>query len=302
VSPLLTPNSSPPGIRGCLPAQFLLFVWAFALPVLAGAFDQGLLWRVEARGGTADYVFGTIHSEDPRVLDFPTEVTEAFAASDRFVMELEPDLGGLSQLSSAMTFSDGGDLEQVLGSDLFRRTATALNKRGIPEATARQMKPWAALLTLNMPQPKTGLVMDFVLYIQAARQGKAVHGLETPQEQISVFAELPMPMQVDLLRETLANEGLFDEIYRNLLEAYLARDLDRMQALYTQAMAASDEDTRELIGARLVTNRNHRMVERMLPSLEQAEAFVAIGALHLPGPEGILRLLEERGYRITRVY
>jgi len=302
MSPLPTRNSSPPGIRGHRPAHLLLFVWVLALPVLAEAFDQGLLWRVEARGGGADYVFGTIHSEDPQVLDFPTEVTEAFAASDRFVMELEPDLAGLSQVSSAMMFSDGGDLEQVLGGDLFRRTTAALGRRGIPAATARQMRPWAALLTLNMPEPKTGLVMDMILYLQAAEQGKAVHGLESPEEQISVFAELPMPMQVDLLRETLANEGLFEEIYQGLVEAYLARDLDRMQALYTQSMATSDEDARKLIGARLVTDRNHRMVERMLPSLEKARAFVAIGALHLPGPEGILHLLEEQGYRITRVY
>jgi uncharacterized protein YbaP (TraB family) len=51
----------------------------------------------------------------------------------------------------------------------------------------------------------------------------------------------------------------------------------------------------------MIGARNHRMVERMTKSFDGG-AFVAIGALHLPGEDGVLALLEQRGYAIKRVY
>ena len=282
-----------------------LLLWIIILPALVSAepaYEQGLLWRVQGPGSGADYVFGTIHIEDPRVLDLPDAVASAFAGADIFIMELDPDLGSLTQISTAMTYADGGSLEQALGKELYARAVTALAERGIPESMARQMKPWAALITLNVPRPKTGMVLDMVLYMKAVQQGKETRGLESSEEQVSVLAGLPLAMQVRLIRESLDNQATMDELYEHLVEAYLSRDLGAMQALNDQAMAMTDARTREVVGTRLVTDRNRRMVQRMLPSLKEGSTFVAVGALHLPGPEGILSLLERKGYTVTKVY
>ncbi len=282
-----------------------VLLWVVVVPGLAAAqpdYDHGLLSRVQGPGNAPDYVFGTIHIEDPRVLALPDAVVSALAAADTFVMELKPDLSSLTQLGSAMLYSDGDDLEQVLGKGLFARAVKALAERGIPETTARRMKPWAVLVTLNVPKPETGMVLDIVLYMKAVQQGKRIQGLESSEEQVSVLADLPLSMQIDLIRESLDNQSLVDEVHQRLVDAYLARDLDAMQTLNDQAMAMTDAGTRDLVNARLVTDRNQRMVQRMLPSLQEGTAFVAVGALHLPGPEGILRLLEQRGYTVTKVY
>ncbi len=285
------------------PVFALLWFAVLAFPAIAIASQEnGLLWRIQAEGATADYVFGTIHIEDPRVLDLPNPVTEALAGADTFVMELEPNLEFLRELASAMTYADDRNLEQLLGPELYKRAVTALASRGVPESVARQMKPWAVLVTLNVPPPKTGMVLDLVLYSKAVQQGKTIHGLESSAEQLSVFADLPMSVQIGLIRETLDNEPLIDEIYQSLVEAYLARDLRAMQKLSDQAIGATDAPTQRLLETRLVTDRNHLMVERMLPYLHQGSAFVAVGALHLPGPEGILNLLRKQGYEVTRVY
>ncbi len=285
------------------PVFALLWFAVLAFPTIAIASQEnGLLWRIQAEGASADYVFGTIHIEDPRVLDLPNPVTEALAGADTFVMELEPNLEFLTELASAMTYADDGNVEQLLGPELYRRAVTALASRGVPEPVARQMKPWAVLVTLNVPPPKTGMVLDLVLYSKAVQQGKTIHGLESSAEQLSVFADLPMSVQIGLIRETLDNEPLIDEIYQSLVEAYLARDLRAMQKLSDQAIGATDAPTQRLLETRLVTDRNHLMVERMLPYLHQGSAFVAVGALHLPGPEGILNLLRKQGYEVTKVY
>ena len=59
---------------------------------------------------------------------------------------------------------------------------------------------------------------------------------------------------------------------------------------------------RAKIDKRLLEDRNHRMVERMLPRFDEGGAFIAIGAAHLPGESGVLALLERRGYTVTRLY
>lgn len=282
-----------------------VLLWVVLVPGLAAAqpgYDHGLLWRIQGPGSEPDYVFGTIHIEDPRVLALPDAVVSALATADTFVMELKPDLSSLTQLGTAMLYSDGSDLEQILGKELFARAAKVLAARGISEPAARNMKPWAVLITLSVPEPETGMVLDIVLYTKAVQQGKRIQGLESAEEQVSVLADLPLSMQIDLIRESLDNQALMDEVHQRLVEAYLARDLDAMQTLNDQAMAMTDAGTRDLVTTRMVTDRNRRMVQRMRPALQEGTAFVAVGALHLPGPEGILRLLEQRGYTVTKVY
>jgi uncharacterized protein YbaP (TraB family) len=279
-----------------------LFICRSALP--AGGqtpYDKGLLWRIEGLGAEPDYVYGTIHIEDPRVLDLPRAVSEAFGATDRLVMELEPDAATLGELGAAMTYPDGQNLKAALGGDLYRRATAALAERGVPEAIARNMRPWAVLIALNTPKAQTGLAMDIVLYLQAMQEGKRVQGLESAAEQVAVFADMPADVQVRLLRDTVESLDQLDKVYQTLVQAYLKEDLAGMQVLNDDAMAISDAATQALVRKRLITDRNHRMVERMLPWLRESSAFVAVGALHLTGPEGILQLLSDRGYRVTRV-
>ena len=57
-----------------------------------------------------------------------------------------------------------------------------------------------------------------------------------------------------------------------------------------------------MIQERLLPRRNHLMVKRMIPRLKEGNAFVAVGCAHLPGDEGMVNLLVEQGYKVTRVY
>jgi hypothetical protein len=86
-----------------------------------------------------------------------------------------------------------------------------------------------------------------------------------------------------------------------MLDAYLDRDLEGLVLLQQQYMYAdSDIDDRFML--ELVDKRNLRMVRRMQDVLAQGNAFIAIGALHLPGENGVLHLLEQQGFTVTPVY
>ncbi|UCE88321.1 MAG: TraB/GumN family protein [Pseudomonadota bacterium] len=67
-------------------------------------------------------------------------------------------------------------------------------------------------------------------------------------------------------------------------------------------MEQSDPEIAELFTRRFIVERNRLMLERMQPRLREGNAFIAVGALHLPGEQGLLRLLERRGYRVKAIY
>jgi uncharacterized protein YbaP (TraB family) len=269
--------------------------------VAAARFDHGLLWKIETPGASPSYLFGTIHTDDPRVTALPAPVSRALDGSDRFVMEALLDGDSLVQMAKAMYFSDGRTLEQVVGNDLYAATLKALTARGVPAADVEKQKPWAAMMALSMPPPRTGEFLDLVLETRAARQGKPVAGLETMAEQIAVFDELPMADQIALLKETVRGLPELDKDLGELIRAYLARDLRGLAAI-GEKHEPGEEPLYRHVMERLLTRRNTRMAQRMGPFLKQGNAFVAVGAAHLAGNEGLLNLLEQAGYRVTPIY
>jgi uncharacterized protein YbaP (TraB family) len=197
---------------------------------------------------------------------------------------------------------DGRSLPDVIGRSLYEQVAAVIATRGIPELVLNHMKPWAAAVTLSTPAPETGRVLDLMLYQDAVQQGKAVYGLETIQEQLQVFDTMPEAGQIALLRDAVDHFPELDAMQVELLAAYKQRDLGALLAIYEASMQAGDQRLAEDFQRRLIDDRNQLMVERMQPYLQQGKAFIAVGALHLPGRSGLLAMLEQRGYRIRRVY
>lgn len=280
----------------------LLLVLTLLAAASQAAGKQAILWEVRSGAAQPSFVFGTVHSEDPRVLSLPKPVRERFDQADAVVLELTLGPETINALTQAMYLSDGRTLEQLAGPELYRKTVTLLGEYGLPELALRHMKPWAAAVTLSIPKPKTGVVLDQQLHNQARQQGKTVYGLETAAEQVGYFDRLTMEEQVGLLRDSVEMYDELPELFSELIDAYLARDLDALVRLSERQLARDDSGTAERLMAGLVDERNKIMAERMAPLLADGNAFVAIGALHLPGENGVLSLLEQRGYELRPLY
>lgn len=279
----------------------LLLLLLFACASRAGE-EQGLLWRVETAQGQISYLFGTIHSEDPRVLALPTPVSQAFNAASTLVLEMDLGETDAKAMGQAMLLPGGKALKGLIGAKLYRQSVTAMAGRGYPEEVVRRLQPWAIVLTLSMPQPKTGLFLDYVLYKQATEQGKKVVGLEQMGEQLGVFTSLSESEQVSLLRDTLRDYPEFPRMFEQLIEAYLARDLQALAQLSQQGMNGSDPALQQRFMVSLVDQRNRRMARRLLPLLQEGGVFAAVGALHLPGDSGIVSLLRRQGLGVSPIY
>ena len=280
----------------------LLFCLCIPFAQAGAGKDRGLLWEVSKPGVPASYLFGTLHSEDPDVVRLAAPVQQAFDAAQTVVIEVLFDMQAMQLSSAAMLMMDGRSLKDVVGEPLFTAAAAAMRARGMPEMLTGHMQPWAVAVSLSTPAPETGLVLDMVLYQGALQRGTPVHGLETIQEQLEVFTGMPLADQVLLLRDAVEHFHEIDALYAELLAAWKQRDLARLVALSEAELASGDAQFAADFQKRLIVDRNHLMVERMQPYLKQGKAFVAVGALHLPGDTGLLNLLEQRGYTVRVVY
>jgi uncharacterized protein YbaP (TraB family) len=279
----------------------VLFSQALAMALPATGPAHGLLWEISRQDSVPSYLFGTIHSEDPGVIDLAPAVEKAFTGCRQVILEVIMDDDAMAAGSTAMLMTDGRRLSEIVGKTLFEQTVAALRSRGIPDMVAERMKPWAAAAALSMPASKTGLVLDMVLFQRAQQAGKPLHGLETIAEQLEVFEGLPLDDQVALLRDAIEQFASIDGMNDELLAAYKRQDLAAMMAINEASMATGDQRLAGKFQRRLILDRNHRMVKRMEPWLQQGGAFVAVGALHLPGEQGLIRLLEQRGYTVRAV-
>jgi uncharacterized protein YbaP (TraB family) len=279
-----------------------VFIALLTMPTWAGEFTHGVLWAISKPGIRVSYLLGTIHSDDPRVTRLPPAVVQAFAKVRSFTGELDMSEDSLEQTQQAMLLPDDTLLETVIGQARFQKCVKLMADYGVPAAVVNKMKPWAVALQLNMPKPQSDRFLDLVLYQQAVARGLPVYALETIPEQIAVFDKLPGEQQITLLDEAMVNYESTPALIDSLIDLYLARDLAGLQSINEDQMQKGNAELAAKVEQRLIVSRNHRMVERMQVRLDQGSAFIAVGALHLPGKEGILNLLEQQGYLVKYVY
>jgi uncharacterized protein YbaP (TraB family) len=261
--------------------------------------DRALLWSISRAGEPSGYLLGTIHSEDPRVLDFSTEFLGKLESCQVFAMEIVPDLPTLNQLIDYMQYPAGTTLESVIGPDRFRQVRSALSNYQVSPDLVARMKVWATVMTLSTPPPETGFFMDFSLSLRAAGAGLKVVGLETLEEQLSFLENMPMEQQFSMLDQALADHDRVQEVHDEMVAEYLQGDLQSLQDATVDQLAELDPATRDYFISEGIDARNRRMIRSLLPRLAESRVFVAVGALHLPGAEGLIQLLREQGFQLS---
>ena len=131
-----------------------------------------------------------------------------------------------------------------------------------------------------------------------------VIGLETLIEQLQILHGMPPEAERDLLIATLRQADRAEDVLETTIARYKDGDIGGLLAWMRSAEplpGALDAEIPATFLDRLITLRNHRMGDRAPPILRQGGAFIAVGAEHLPGKEGLLRLLEAEGYHIETI-
>lgn len=287
---------------------FLAAGLAWALPLRAAdatCYVQGLLWRVTKADVGPSHVFGTLHAGDPRLGSLPAPVHDAFAQSRSLMLEYVADPYSRERFLEAALYLDGRTLAQDIGGEHFERAVQAMRPIGLPREFVSKLKPWGVLLNLRISrQPGGATPPDAQLFELARARRLPVTQIENVEEQVFTFDEMSMATQIALLRHYLEHRDELDALAERTLRAYLARnlrDLWEAQQDYARRHPEIAPHHAELM-KRVVLDRSVVMAFRMQRELRRGRAFVAVGALHLYGEQGVLALLEEDGYRAERLY
>lgn len=275
------------------------------------------LWEGH-HGATRLALFGTIHVPDARVLALAPAVRDAFARADRVVTEIPLDPAAQARMAGALMLPEDTRLRAIIGEARFARLEARVRAAVEPRAPMAapllvgmldRLKPWAAmaqLATLDyLPDLLDGKVsLDARLYADAQAAGKRVGGLETIAEQAGTFEVFSQEEQTALLDAALADLDAPGTAPTSamLVAWYLEGDADKLAGAL--AHTPGDAALAKKFEAEVLVARNHRMADRIDALRRQAPGealFVAVGALHLVGPDNLPQLLKARGYDIARV-
>lgn len=277
--------------------------WKYPEPSIAKAnsdtaYSQGLLWEIRNANGKRSYVFGTIHLADARIQAATAYAHSYIRRSSRFAMEVLLDHETPAVVAQAMFFQDNSTLADSLETALLETSLELLEGHGLDHDTASRLKPWAAYMTLSVPAADKGPPLDLQLLNVAIGNNAELLGIETIDEQLAIFQTLALGEQVSLLAESVCNYAENQAQIAAMVELYLAQNIRGLAQMTDQYRT----EVNDKLLQRLLVDRNAIMVERIMPWLDEGDIFIAVGALHLPGPTGILRTLATKGYQVEAVF
>lgn len=270
-----------------------------ALMVFARPAAASLLWQLEKDGKT-HYLFGTIHISDADIIALPPHVESVVKSARQLVVEAIADEQSRQSMADRSLLASN-TLKNVLGPDLFAEVTGAAKARGVPPGSLVRLKPWAVGLMLNVPTPSLEPVLDVHLQYRFEDSGRAVHALETIDEQLDIFDQLSLDDQIAFLKSSLSQLEDFDSNFAQMKKLYLAGDLDAIHRFSEQQTAKGDHPVMKRLMYRILEERNERMFARVQPHLAQSGTLIAVGALHLPGQLGLLQMFRQAGYAVKAI-
>lgn len=270
--------------------------------------DRALLWKIEGNGiTTKSYLFGTIHLIEKERFYFPNKLRKIVGKSEVLTMEIAglPDpveAMNLSRLEEG-TFFDFFTDEQTDSILVWVETNTSLTPKAF-EMIAKKMKPFVVAQILsemdkNNPGGDIGNKESYERELEAIAEeaGLEMNGFETVAEQMSYFDSFSDEQQAEMVMATVRNNN--GESYAELEKMMNLYEEQNIDGLY-QLIAENDEMSEDMNDI-LLTNRNKRWIPKIEEMIAEKSTFIAVGAGHLGGPEGVIRLLEAQGYTLTPV-
>jgi uncharacterized protein YbaP (TraB family) len=276
---------------------------------------KGLLWKLEKPGARPSWLFGTMHMTDPRVTTLPLAAQKAFDAADTVIIETTEVLdqkkmmAALLKQPDLMMFTDNTTLTSLLSPQDAAAVNKALDERGIPPASVAKMKPWMLSATVSLPACELARkaggapVLDVKLAGDAKAAGKSIEGLETVADQLRAMASLPLAFHLKGLVDTLKLGDRANDINETMIALYQRGDIGMIWPLFRAVLPDGTDDPAGYAAFEetMITSRNRVMAERAQPILARGNAFMAVGALHLPGAEGLVEDFRKAGYTVTAV-
>ena len=259
------------------------------------------MWSVRDADSVV-YLFGTIHFLPPELHWQSDKIRAAFEASEDLWIETEVDNDAAMQQLVLKYGIAKEPLSRKLSIQERRQLNAAVKILGLQPGYVMAMRPWFAAATLVAAtaiqagmSPESGA--DRQLQDAAKITAKPVRSFEGLEQQIRFLSDMPPEMELDMLRGTLAEFGKGEAYLKNLLKAWSDGDVATLEADVNGSMRTDMPGLYDI----LIVKRNADWLQQIDKLLAGSGThFIAVGAGHLVGPDGLPGDLTERGYTVTR--
>lgn len=263
--------------------------------------ESGLLWQITGENLTdTSYLFGTMHMIQKEYYIFPKQLESIAKNSDAIVMELAGMPDPYAMLKFIMMKDDtlwnhfSAEQEDTLMNWIGDNTTYE------PEAVKSmfmKMKPFA-LIQLTTLSQFTGETESYEENFEAIAKADSIEmiGLETVADQMGIFDKISMAEQVEMVMASIRDPERAQQEIIKMQSTYFNQQIDELYMLIHEEGGTIAEKENEFL-----TERNKKWSVTLDPLLKEKELFIAVGAGHLGGPEGLIRLLQRQGFTLSPI-
>jgi len=262
--------------------------------------ENALLWEVSGNDfEKPSYLYGTIHMTCDATLS--DEIQSALDKTSLLVLELDMDDPNMNAaMMQNMAMKDNQNIKNLLTEEQYASLDSFIQKQfGAPLSAFATFKPFflsAMLITKYLDCPVQSFEAELMKVAQ--EQEEEVLGLETVEEQMGLFDEIPYEDQIKDLMASVDGDLEEDKLnFKKMMEYYNNSDLAGIQEM-------TDEDDSQIMNEYkdlMLSNRNKNWIAKMKAFSKEQPTFYGVGAAHLIGEEGVIKLLRKQGYTVKVV-
>ncbi len=266
---------------------------------------NGLIWKASSPHSTI-YLLGSIHVASSDMYPLPRHIEEAFRRSSVLVVEV--DLNKIDQakfqplLMAKGMYPFNDSLWNHVSPDTKTLVSHFCDENGVPSEVFARVKPWLATVMASMlPMQTSGMSPELGIdkhFLNLAGNAMRVEQLETAEGQLRLLADISESKQEQYLVATLKSAALTQQLVKEFKGAWMTGDANRLDTLVSGSWEGATELQKSMFA-----DRNPHMAdvaERCLKNNQRC--FVVVGAGHLVGHEGVVRLLQDRGFKVEQLF
>ncbi len=258
---------------------------------------NALLWRLSPKqGGPESYLFGTMHVRDLRAFESLDLAKSCLEKCDVFATEFDFSDTDASAVSELLQLPENKALDDLLKPGAWKNLQFYCPKKlGVPAENMRNLHPMTVSLALTnaLLAEEASHSLDETLWEYAKSIGKKTTGVETFEEQLQTLRNIPFDQHLKSLTWLLKNYSRQKRRMKKMLRWYQAGNLNQLY----QAAKKDAKGMRKV----LLFKRNKLMAKRFADIATKDSLFCAVGAGHLAGQKGLLRLLKKQGFRVQSI-
>ena len=276
---------------------FTLFISLFSN---AQELEKSLLWKISGNGlNKPSYLFGTIHLTCDTSLDANT--LNALEATEQLYLELDMDDKSIQmQMMKLMMMKDGAKLSTLLSPEDFKILDEFMKKNlNMSAKLFDSFKPFmiSSMLFPKMLDCKSKSVESELMKI-TKEQNEEIFGLEKAEDQMKVFDEISYQDQAEELLKTVKDNLEKDKKeFQEMITIYQNKDIEGMLKMMNDSDNKITSENQDI----LLNNRNKNWIPIMVKIMKDKPTFFGVGAGHLAGEEGVIKLLRKKGYKVEAI-